>query len=132
LGENLNDTYPQIQYHSLIVFSERCELKKITNTEPDTYIFQRQELRYYLKQLMAEHPGHILSDEDVEGIADWLKEHERPSEEIKQQHIEQIQKAAQTCPWCGSELVERRNKKTGDTFTGCSAFPKCRYIAKQR
>ena len=34
------------------------------------------------------------------------------------------------CPRCGSELVERkakRGKNAGNTFFGCSAFPKCRY-----
>lgn len=34
------------------------------------------------------------------------------------------------CPRCGSELVERQAKRgtnAGNTFLGCSAFPKCRY-----
>lgn len=32
-----------------------------------------------------------------------------------------------TCPRCGSPLVERRNKTTGDRFLGCSTYPRCRY-----
>lgn len=35
-----------------------------------------------------------------------------------------------TCPKCGSELVERtvsRGENIGKTFVGCSNFPKCRY-----
>ena len=35
-----------------------------------------------------------------------------------------------SCPRCGSELVERQAKRgahAGNTFLGCSAFPKCRY-----
>lgn len=34
------------------------------------------------------------------------------------------------CPRCGSELVERqakRGKNAGNTFLGCTNFPKCRY-----
>ncbi|QCZ92647.1 DUF2034 domain-containing protein [Salinimonas iocasae] len=34
------------------------------------------------------------------------------------------------CPRCGSELVERQAKRginAGNTFSGCSSFPKCRY-----
>lgn len=34
------------------------------------------------------------------------------------------------CPRCGSELVERQAKRganAGNTFLGCSAFPKCRH-----
>lgn len=36
--------------------------------------------------------------------------------------------AAGTCPRCGSALVERRNRQSGDRFLGCSSFPRCRYI----
>jgi restriction system protein len=38
--------------------------------------------------------------------------------------------AVSSCPRCGSELVLRTAKKgprTGTSFYGCSAFPKCRY-----
>ena len=43
-------------------------------------------------------------------------------------NIEPNQRAS--CPRCGSELVERQAKhgvNTGNTFLGCSTFPKCRY-----
>lgn len=43
-------------------------------------------------------------------------------------NIEASKKAS--CPRCGSELVERQAKRganVGNTFMGCSAFPKCRY-----
>ncbi|KKR06365.1 MAG: topoisomerase protein [candidate division WS6 bacterium GW2011_GWF2_39_15] len=33
------------------------------------------------------------------------------------------------CPDCGSNLVERKGK-WGRSFTGCSAYPKCKYIKK--
>jgi len=42
--------------------------------------------------------------------------------------VEEIKKTA--CPRCGSDLVERQAKRgahAGNTFLGCSAFPKCRY-----
>ncbi|HOG51626.1 MAG TPA: topoisomerase DNA-binding C4 zinc finger domain-containing protein, partial [Lentisphaeria bacterium] len=32
------------------------------------------------------------------------------------------------CPQCGAPLIARTSR--GKSFTGCSAFPKCRYIAK--
>ena len=37
---------------------------------------------------------------------------------------------AVVCPRCGSELVERQAKRganVGNSFLGCSSFPKCRY-----
>lgn len=30
------------------------------------------------------------------------------------------------CPRCGKAMVERSNKRTGEVFWGCSAFPACR------
>lgn len=30
------------------------------------------------------------------------------------------------CPRCGSSLVQRTNKRTGEGFFGCSQFPRCR------
>ena len=31
------------------------------------------------------------------------------------------------CPRCGSTLVERRNRTTGESFLACPGFPACRY-----
>ncbi|MGH1457884.1 MAG: NERD domain-containing protein [Paracoccaceae bacterium] len=30
------------------------------------------------------------------------------------------------CPRCGAKMIERTNRKTGQTFYGCSGYPKCR------
>lgn len=35
--------------------------------------------------------------------------------------------ATLTCPRCGSSLVDRRSRKTGAEFQGCSRFPACRH-----
>lgn len=35
-----------------------------------------------------------------------------------------------SCPICKAATVQRTNKTTGAAFTGCSAFPKCRWSAK--
>jgi len=34
--------------------------------------------------------------------------------------------AAPACPRCGAAMVERRNRRTGASFMGCSRFPACR------
>lgn len=31
------------------------------------------------------------------------------------------------CPRCGAEMAVRNNKKTGNSFWGCSRWPHCRY-----
>lgn len=38
----------------------------------------------------------------------------------------------QTCGVCGSEMVVRRNRRTGSTFLGCSNYPTCRFTAVTR
>lgn len=37
--------------------------------------------------------------------------------------------AAEACPRCGAAMVERRNRRTGAAFMGCSRFPACRDTA---
>lgn len=34
----------------------------------------------------------------------------------------------ESCPECGSDIVEKKNKTTEHRFFGCSAYPKCNYI----
>lgn len=34
-------------------------------------------------------------------------------------------RASEQCPWCNEELVLRRNKRTGEPFVSCSAYPDC-------
>ncbi|MBW8367775.1 MAG: restriction endonuclease [Arenimonas sp.] len=33
---------------------------------------------------------------------------------------------APACPTCGGKLVERKNRRTGDSFLGCETYPACR------
>lgn len=42
--------------------------------------------------------------------------------------VSQINVTSQSpaCPRCGSALVQRINRRTGDAFLGCSHFPRCR------
>ncbi|CAP53780.1 hypothetical protein XCCB100_4407 [Xanthomonas campestris pv. campestris] len=37
--------------------------------------------------------------------------------------------ATPSCACCRSALVQRRNRRTGENFLGCSQFPKCRGTA---
>ncbi len=58
--------------------------------------------------------------------------------ETRKEHITNAQRIAEglekpsvpICSRCGSEMVLRTNKKTGDGFYGCSNFPKCRRTKK--
>jgi restriction system protein len=41
--------------------------------------------------------------------------------------IAKVSPAAIRCEQCGSELVIRQNRSTGQTFYGCSRYPSCRF-----
>ena len=36
-----------------------------------------------------------------------------------------VPKSTYRCPDCDSPMVERTNRMTGDTFYGCSMYPRC-------
>ena len=35
-------------------------------------------------------------------------------------------KLAPSCPRCAAEMVERSNRSTGQSFFGCTTYPRCR------
>lgn len=126
-----------IPMFSLIVFSERCELKKITVTSPETYVIQRNELYSYINFIWGHHPDG-LDPQTVDNIYTKLNlQTATNNRALKHEHVRAInQKLIQpndslVCPFCGSRLVLRTAKKganAGNQFYGCSNFPKCRYI----
>jgi hypothetical protein len=125
LMHNLSD-FPNAPFFSIIVFSERCELKNVTVTDKNTLVVQRQYLNFYLKKLLRIYP-EVLTDEERDNIIKRLSIFSRPDESIKQEHIQQLQNNTLKCPKCRSTLVERTAKHTGNKFMGCENFPKCRY-----
>lgn len=83
----------------------------------------------YIKQ----HNQELFSLEDVHLLIDLLEQKQLPpTAETKRQHIEHVQNIAvnkTVCTRCGKPMVERVAKKganVGQTFLGCSGYPKCR------
>lgn len=144
----------EVPFFSLIVFSERCKLKKITFEEKTVGVLKRDELygtiRYLWKKL-----DDVWSDEKINRIYNALLPLTNADDALKQQHIDQITRknkkeehpqnqpkkasaelpyeveSTEICPRCGAALILRTAKKganAGKQFYGCSAFPKCRYI----
>lgn len=54
-----------------------------------------------------------------------------PESQIQSQNsLKPVEQIAPTCPACGNQLVERQAKRganVGNSFWGCSSFPKCRF-----
>ena len=123
-----------IPLYSFIVFSERCELKKVTFNEPNVDVMNRDELYAAVRDVWNKAPD-ALSEEIIEQIYTTLEPLTKADASVKQAHIDAIQQRLHptepTCPRCGAKLVLRTAKKganAGNQFYGCSAFPKCRYI----
>lgn len=114
-------------FKSYIVFSERCELRKVP-VDTDAYtICQRQHL---LKVLRKDVGGkeRRYSDEEFDALVAKVEQLAATStDEAKAEHVEQAQrvKAGEVCPRCGGELV-RRKGKYGE-FLGCKNYPRCRF-----
>ena len=116
---------PEATFSSYIVFSERCELKKVPFfVDGDVTILQRQDLLQSLKRRLKDAPV-LYSHEAIQQMAERLKPFTEVSQQETQQHIENLQTK---CPYCGSQLVLRSGKY--GQFWGCSSYPKCRFTRK--
>ncbi len=83
-----------IPVYSYIVFSERCVMKNVTIYDDKAKVVKRNYLLDAVKQ--NSEAVHILSKNDITCIYDKLSPFANVSEEIKQKHIENIQKCLST------------------------------------
>ncbi len=84
----LNNGYSDA-FFSYIIFSERCELKKITFATENVRVFKRSQLARYLRADKL-NGSNRLTVEEVDKIYYALKQHSLVSDEVKQKHIEQV------------------------------------------
>ncbi|MCA9765899.1 MAG: NERD domain-containing protein [Carnobacterium sp.] len=88
LQETLAITDPTWMY-SLIVFSNRCELKKITLTSPAVNVIKKQQIKRVLKKITAKGTP-VLTPEEVKQYAQALEPYTHADEKTKELHIETI------------------------------------------
>lgn len=143
---------------SIIVFSERCELKKVTVHSENIKVIKRDSTYATVLDLWEQNPDCIEADH-IEELYQSLKQLTNVDEAVKAAHVANIknrfqkptnvpistvvseEKAAAQCPSpqvdtlfcprCGAKLVLREatnGANAGNKFYGCSRFPKCRYI----
>lgn len=129
LKRYLNSSIP---VNSVIVFSDRGELKNIPRRTESATIIQTRDLKEYLNAIRHSSPDLLTSDE-VYDICLKLLQLTIVSEEKQQDHVLSIIEQQETptiCPWCGGRLIVRTAKRgdnAGKMFYGCSNYPKCRY-----
>ena len=79
--------FPEREITSLIVFSERCEFKKLSIGK--NIVIKRRQLKRTLRNHQS---TTIISEEIINQIYTILKKYSNQSQEVKQQHIQKIQK----------------------------------------
>ena len=134
--------------YSYIIFSDRCTLKKVTLTSGNHHVINRYNILSEVRK-NAKLQGQKLSKSQLQELYNSLYPLTQVDEALKLQHIETIHEkyikeetpqlktvnntSEHICPRCGGALVSRTASKgehKGETFWGCSNFPKCRYIEK--
>ena len=118
---------PEDAFRSYIVFSERCELRKVPANTKACAICQRQHLLKVLRKDVAGRARRFTGEEFDALVAKVERLVAASTDEAKAQHVEQAQrvKAGEVCPRCGGELVLRKGKY--GEFLGCKNYPRCRY-----
>ena len=79
----------EISLFSLIVFSERCELKKVTVENPDIKVIKRDCTYATIRDIWNEKED-MVSDEEVEAVYQKLKKLTKISNTEKETHIQNI------------------------------------------
>lgn len=139
--------------YSVVVFSDRCELKNIPPANGKYFVVQRKDLLQTV-QKNAKTAGRRLTREEIDTLYRRLYLLTQMSEEEKALHAERVRqkKSAppakpvtaakavppvpkgspkqeeRVCPRCGGKLVLRtagKGEHVGEEFWGCSNFPKC-------
>lgn len=123
---------PEDVFRSFIVFSDKCELKNVPYKGEGYLVCQwfRLEGRVRLDFADREPVFDKAAYEAVKARLDVLAQ--ASTEEAKRAHVREVKAVTKgkKCPYCGRDLVERKNKSNGQSFIGCSGFPKCRYTRK--
>jgi len=128
---------PPESVHSVVVFTARATFKTDMPTnvgyvnDAINFILSHQQVCF--SELQVIELAHQLSTKKLQAGLKTHFQHVKHVKEIvedkQQSHkIKDIAMVRRICPRCDSDLVARKNRKTGEDFLGCSSYPKCRYI----
>lgn len=121
------DAKPDFPIYSYIVFSDRCELKKVTLTSEKHVVVNRRNLLRSI-QKKAETAGHQLTPVELDDLYQKLYPLTQVSEEQKQLHIKTIQQKKEVVfspgPSSNQPSVTETAKPELPIFTGEAAPPK--------
>ena len=118
--------FPSIKFIPIVVFTLNADFKKLDVTSPVVYSIRLlKTIKMYTEQ-------NILNS-DLDKIYDIIVKANNDDKFARKEHIERIKEnkcktETVKCPWCGGNLVERHGRY--GKFTGCSNYPKCRFVLK--
>ncbi len=128
IEEILGDTK---NIHSIVTFVGECEFR----TDMPNNVFLGGRYINYIKSFS----NPIFRTSEVNQIIQTLKNNSlEKSRSTNKAHVSSLKNRYNSvstthsndpkiiCKRCGSVMVERKNKKTGEEFLGCSSFPKCK------
>lgn len=81
----------EVPVYSVIVFSERCTLKKVDVVNPDVKVIKRDRLANVVKEISRGN-AHKISADQIAQLYEQLYPYTQVGEEIKRKHIERIGK----------------------------------------
>ena len=105
LNEILDKKFP---LHSIIVFSERCEFKNLNIHNDLAEVIHRNEVGYIVNKINTKY-GDILTSQEIASIYNQLYPYTQVSEQVKQEHIQTIQRKQQMIKGRCSDRGERQD-----------------------
>jgi restriction system protein len=115
------------QLENLVAFVGSAEPK--TEMPPNVFWSRGELLNHIASKKTVQ-----FTDSEVRDFAQRLRNSALgENKETRRAHVQHVrEKAARKktiaikCARCGSKMIERTNRKSGETFYGCSLYPKCR------
>ncbi|TWH83634.1 NERD domain-containing protein [Sedimentibacter saalensis] len=120
--------YPDVKYIPIVVFTLNANFKKLEVTSHVVYSLG-------LLSIIKMYDTGIISEAALTSIYQRIINANNTDRVARQEHVVNIQEykyktETGKCPRCSGNLVER-NGKYG-AFIGCSNYPKCRYVLKEK
>ena len=121
-----------VPINSVVVFSDRGEIKDLTYDPKEVTVLKASEVRGYIANIRDTYPD-VITQEGVNRIYERLLPYQNADEATREEHLAKIEERKTNplvCPWCGKPLAVRTAQKganAGKQFYGCTAYPNCKY-----
>ncbi len=125
-----------VPIHNLVVFSNDCTLKNITNNT-DAYVIKEGILNQTIQNIDMS-VGSVLSQTQIDELYSRFQYFNEPEYQVAEEHARNVYYARNTkkektiksynCPICDGYLVLRKGKY--GKFYGCSNYPDCSFTKR--